>query len=66
MADILVVKVNMFLRDPELNKIYDSISRQKENGLILLPPYCDAQVVPENVEIVIEDRVGHIKGEADD
>lgn len=65
MADILVVKLNMFLRDSELRKIYDSILRQKENGLILLPPYCDAQVVPENVKIVVEDPTGRKESEPD-
>lgn len=55
MPDILVVKTNMFLRAKELNELRNYIMAQKETGVIILPPYCDAQVIPDGVEIKIED-----------
>lgn len=55
MPDILVVKTNMFLRAKELNEFRNYIMAQKETGVIILPPYCDAQVIPDGVEIKIED-----------
>lgn len=55
MADILVVKVNMFCRAKELNDIRNYIFNQKESGVVILPPYCEAVVVPEDVEIRVEE-----------
>lgn len=55
MPDILVVKANMFLRAKELNELRNYIMAQKETGVIILPPYCDAQVIPDGVETKIED-----------
>ena len=59
MADILVVRVNMFCRAKELNDIYQYIRSQVENGrVVILPPYCEAMVVPSDMEIQIEDISG--------
>lgn len=55
MADILVVKVNMFLRPKEMDDISRYIRESAKNGVIILPPYCDAQVVPDNMEIRVEE-----------
>ena len=54
MADILVVKVNMFLRPKEMDDISNYIRKSAKTGVIILPPYCEAQVVPEDVEVRIE------------
>ena len=62
MADILVIKVNTFMSNQDYRKLYDNILYQKEKGLILLPPYLDAQLIPEGVEIITEDPTGHKKG----
>lgn len=51
MPDILVVKCNAFLPREKMQAILDNIKVQKETGVILLPPYLDAQVVPEDIEI---------------
>ena len=57
MSDILVVKVNMFCRSRELNDI--RILSQIENGkVVVLPAYCDAQIVPDDIEIRVEDLFG--------
>ena len=51
MPDILVVKCNAFLPYEKMQAILDNLMAQKETGVILLPPYLDAQVVPEDIEI---------------
>ncbi len=55
MADILVVKVNMFMRSKDLQDIDKYIRDSIKTGVVVLPPYCEAQVVPENIEVRIED-----------
>lgn len=56
MSDVLVVKVNMFCRSRELNDIRRCILSQIENGkVVVLPAYCDAQIVPDDIEIRVED-----------
>ena len=62
MADILVVKVNMFLRPKEMDNISIYIRESAKTGVIILPPYCDAQVVPDNLEIRVENTC-EMKGE---
>lgn len=65
MSDVLVVKVNMFCRSRELNDIRRYILSQIENGkVVVLPAYCDAQIVPDDIEIRVEDLFGDkIKGD---
>ena len=59
MSDVLGVKVNMFCRSRELNDIRRYILSQIENGkVVVLPAYCDAQIVPGDIEIRVEDLSG--------
>lgn len=51
MNDILVVKSTAFLTHKKMQAIIDNIMAQKETGVILLPPYLEAQIVPEDIEI---------------
>lgn len=51
MPDILVVKCNAFLPSERLQAILDNLRAQKETGVILLPSYLDAQIVPDDIEI---------------
>lgn len=51
MNDILVVKSTAFLPHEKMQAILDNIMAQKETGVILLPPYLEAQIVPEDIEI---------------
>lgn len=62
MADILVVKVNMFLKPKEFDSLYNYIRESSKTGVVILPPYCDAQVVPDNIEIQVK-NVCEMKGE---
>lgn len=51
MPDILVVKCNTFLPHEKMQAVLDNLIAQKETGVILLPPYLEAQIVPEDIEI---------------
>lgn len=51
MNNILVVKSSAFLPSKQLHGILDSLKAQKETGVILLPSYLEAQIVPEDIEI---------------
>ena len=58
MPDILVVKCNLFLPQEKMQAILDNLMAQKETGVILLPPYLEAQIVPEGIEIKLVDVRG--------
>lgn len=51
MPDILVVKCNAFLPHEKMQSILDNLMAQKETGVILLPPYLEAKIVPDDIEI---------------
>ena len=51
MPDILVVKSTAFLSHEKMQAILDNLMAQKETGVILLPPYLEAQIIPEDIEI---------------
>lgn len=54
MNDVLVVKLNAVFPTDTICKIHKEILRQKESGVVVLPPYCTAIIVPEDVEIKLE------------
>lgn len=58
MADILVVRCNMLVPKEQLQYIYYYLRHQKESGVILLPPYLEAQIVPDDVKIKLVDENG--------
>ena len=58
MPDILVVKSTAFLPHEKMQAILDNLKVQKETGVILLPPYLEAQIVPEDIEIKLADENG--------
>ena len=51
MPDILVVKCNAFFPQERMQAILDNLRAQKETGVILLPSYLEAQIVPDDIEI---------------
>lgn len=51
MPDILVVKCNVLLPHEKMQAVLDNLRAQKETGVILLPPYLEAQIVPGDIEI---------------
>lgn len=61
MADLLIVECLRDLPDEQLQRIFDCFKAQKETGVILLPPYLKAQIVPDDVEIKFIDENGKEK-----
>lgn len=61
MADILVVRCRMNLSCEQLMIILNGLKAQKETGVILLPSYLEAQVVPDDIEIKFIDENGKEK-----
>ena len=55
MPNTLVVKSSAFLPRKQLKRILDSLKAQKETGVILLPSYLEAQIVPDDIEIKLKD-----------
>ena len=51
MPNTLVVKSSAFLPLKQLHSIFDNLKAQKETGVILLPSYLEAQIVPDDIEI---------------
>ncbi len=51
MADILVVRCRVPIAHELLEGLLDNLKAQKETGVILLPPYLEAQVVPDDIGI---------------
>lgn len=53
-CELLIIKSDILLHQDDRKKWMDSIKREKENGVIILPPYFEPLLVPANVEINIE------------
>lgn len=51
MPNTLVVKSSACLSRKQLQGILDSLKAQKETGVILLPSYLEAQIVPDDIEV---------------
>lgn len=51
---VLVISVNMFLGHEQLQTIHDYFLEQMKTGVIILPTYCTAVLVPEGIEIRVE------------
>jgi hypothetical protein len=58
MPDILVVKCNAFLPCERMQAILDNLRAQKEAGVILLPSYLEAKIVPDDIEIKLANGNG--------
>lgn len=53
--ELLIVKLNMHLRAKDIQRIRESILKQKETGLVILPAFCDVIQVPKDIEIRVEE-----------
>ena len=56
MSDILVIKCNALVKPERLEDMRRSFISQKETGVIVLPAMCEAIIVPDDVEIVVEGK----------
>lgn len=54
MADILVVTVKMFAKQKDMDDITNYIRESMKTGLVVLPAYCEAVVVPDGMEVRVE------------
>lgn len=52
--ELLVIKCNLFMRPKEMTELYKYVRESRELGTIILPPYCEAIVVPKDIEIKFE------------
>lgn len=52
---VLIIKLNANVSQRSLTRIRESIVRQKESGLIILPSFCEALVVPKDIKIQVEE-----------
>ena len=50
-CQLLIIKSNILLHQDDRKKWMDSIKREKEDGVIILPPYFEPLLVPANIEI---------------
>lgn len=55
--DILIVKYPLMMRERDVKALYDSILRQKESGVIILPDYCEVIIAPKDMEIQTKNKV---------
>ena len=58
MSDILVIKCNAIDKPERLEDMRKTFISQKETGVIVLPAMCEAVVVPDDVEIIVEEKNG--------
>lgn len=54
MDDVLVIKCNLFMRHKEMKEFREYVFQSVENGILILPPYCEAIVVPKDIEVKVE------------
>ena len=55
-CQLLIIKSDILLHQDERRKWMESIKREKENGVIILPPYFEPLLVPNDIEISIEEE----------
>lgn len=54
MSDILIIKSDRNLSARQFSNLYGHLLNQKKNGIIILPCFCDAIAIPEDIEIRME------------
>lgn len=55
--DILIVKYPFRMGERDANALYNKILKQKENGVIILPDYCEVIIAPKDIEIQTKNKV---------
>lgn len=54
MSDILVIKCKTKLPEKRYEELYRLFTEQMNNGCVVLPYYCDAVVIPEGVNVMLD------------
>lgn len=47
--------VNAVIKPEDLKKLREIFIKEKEEGVVVLPPYVEALIVPEDIEIRVEE-----------
>lgn len=55
--EILIVKYPFLMKNDQATKLYESILKQKENGVIILPDYCEVVIAPKDIEIQTKNKI---------
>lgn len=51
---MLIVKMNCFCKEEEMNKLRENIVNQMRTGVVVLPNACTAEYIPADVVVKIE------------
>ena len=54
MSDILVIKCKTKLPEKRYEELYRLFTEQMNNGCVVLPYYCDAVVIPDGVNVMLD------------
>ena len=54
MSDILVIKCNTMVKPETLMQLRQIFLKEKEEGVVVIPAFCDAMMIPEDIEIKVE------------
>lgn len=55
--ELLVVRVCVGLKPSQFESLMENIALQKTTGTVVLPHYCEALVVPKDIEVKFENGV---------
>ena len=55
--EILIVKYPFWMKNNQCEMLYDSILKMKENGVIIIPDYCEVVIAPKDTEIQTKNKV---------
>ena len=58
--DALIILVNIRLSEEKLHQIRENFAAQREQGVVVLPYYCDAIQIPKDTLIKIMDAKGDV------
>ena len=53
-SNVLVLKANILMKQDKMDAIYVDFYEQFKKGLVILPPYVEAIIVPKDVEVLVE------------
>ena len=54
MSDILVIKCDAMVNSETLKQLRQIFLKEKEEGVVVMPAFCDALIIPEDIEIKVE------------
>lgn len=57
MKDVLIIKTHLLMKPDAIKKLRESILKQIESGVVVIPAYYDAELinVPDDVEVIIDE-----------